>query len=79
MEILVGRLRIADLELNGLPFLHNIANDDGSGLLVGSDQIANEKISARELCALFIHGNTDMECPLGLGTFIGAQLSEDRL
>ena len=79
MEILVGGLRIADLELNGLSFLDDVSDDNGSGLLVGSNQIADEKIPPGELRALFIHGNADMERPLCLGAFIRAELSEDRL
>ena len=76
---MIGRLCIANLELDGLPFLDDIPNDNGSALLVGSDQITNEKISARELRAVLVHGDTDMESPLSLGTFIRVEMFKDRL
>lgn len=79
MEILVGGLRIADLELHGLTFLDGIADHDRTGLLVRSDQIADEKVSTGELGALFIHGDPDMEGPLRQGAFIHTELSEDGL
>ncbi len=79
MEIFVGGMGIPDLKLNGLSFLDDVADDDGAGLLIGSEQVADQKIPSGELRALFIHRDTDMQCPLCLGAFIAAELSEHRL
>ena len=79
MEILVRGVRVADLKLHRLSLLNDISDDDGARLLICPNQIANEKVAASELRAMLIHGNTDMERPLGLGTFVRAQLPEDGL
>ena len=70
MEVLVGGLCVPDLKLNGLPFLDDVADDDGPRLLVRSQEIADQKIPAGKFRAVLIHGDADMERPLRLRAFI---------
>ncbi len=79
VEVLVGGPCVPDLKLNRLPFLDDVADDDGPRLLVRSQEIADQKIPAGKFRAVFIHGDADMERPLGLRTFIHRELPEDGL
>ena len=74
MQIVARRFCVTKLELNGLTFLHRITDGDPSALLVRSDQIAHEKITAVETALVLIDGNTDVQSPVripALGTFEG--------
>lgn len=79
MQIFIRGMGIADLKLDGLSFLDDIPDDDGAGLLVGSEQVADQEIASGELRTLLVHRNTDMQGPLGLRPFITAELFKDRL
>jgi hypothetical protein len=48
------------MELYGLPFLHNIADRNGSGLLIRSDEIPNEKVASLEMTRVLIDHDTQM-------------------
>src|SRR2546427_9252467 len=48
LEILARRIRVAELELDGLADAHGVADGDGAGGLVRPDQIAHQEIPALE-------------------------------
>src|SRR5437762_1517643 len=48
-EILARRLRIAHLELDGLPDLGHVADRDRAGVAVDADEIADDEVAAAEL------------------------------
>ena len=60
MQVIACGLGVTQLELNRLAFLHVISNGDGARLLVRSDKIAHQKISAFEPAPMFIDGDADM-------------------
>ena len=78
-QVLVGGLSIPDLKLYGLSLLNDVSDDDGSGLLVRSEKVADQEVTSCELSPLLIHRDPDMQGALSLGTFLAAQLTEDHL
>ena len=61
------------MKLDGLALLRDISDDHGAGLLIGADQIAHEKIPAREAFTMLVHRNTDMERPMSQFALITAE------
>ena len=54
VQVVACRLRIAKVELHGLTFLDDISNRNSSGLLIGSDEVPNEKVSPLEMTPVLI-------------------------
>lgn len=54
VQIIACRFRIAKVELHGLAFLDDISNRNSSGLLIGSDEVPNEKVSPLEMAPVLI-------------------------
>ena len=79
VQIFAGRLRVAKVKLHGLPFLHDVANRDRSGRLVGAKQVPDEKISSLEPIAMFIDGDAEMQRPMGMTPVLFRQGFEYRL
>lgn len=79
VQILAGRLRIAKVKLHGLPFLHDVANGDCSGRLIGADQVPDEKIPPLEPITMFIDGNAEMQGPMGMTPVLFRQGFKHRL
>jgi hypothetical protein len=49
------------VELDGLAFLHDIPDRDGSGLLIRSDQVSDEEVAPLEVAPVLIDYNTQMQ------------------
>ena len=60
MQVVAGGFAITKLKLNRLAFLYDIPDGDCAGLLVRTDEVANEKISTFEPTPVFIDGDADM-------------------
>ena len=72
MKVVAGRFGVPELELNRLAFLYEIADRDGAGSLVGTDQVAHQEIAALESAAVLIDGNADVQgamCVTTTGVF----------
>src|ERR1041385_5491098 len=67
------------MELYGLPFLHNIADRNGSGLLIRSDEIPNEKVAPPEMTGGPIHPDPQMHPQLRLPALRFAKRFKDVL
>lgn len=79
MQILAGGLRVAQMELDGLPFLHDVADRNGPGFLIRSHEVAHEEISSPEAAPVFIDHDPDMERSVGVAPLRWLQRFEDRL
>ncbi len=62
-KVLVGRTRIAHMELDRLTYFYDIVYRYGAGRLVPAHDSPDEKISASELCAVFIDHASDVQPP----------------
>ena len=54
VQVVACGLRIAEVELHGLAFLNDVANRDGSGLLIRSDEVPNEEVASLEMTPVLI-------------------------
>ncbi len=61
------------MKLDGLALLRDISDDHGAGLLIGADQITDEKIPALEAFTVFVRCDTDMKRPVSQFALITAQ------
>src|SRR5205085_211752 len=75
-QILVGRGGVADLELDGLADSWPGPNSQRSGVLVDSQQVANEEAAAVERVLVLIGGQADQQIALGSPLDIGGQAAE---
>ena len=53
------------MELHRLSFLHHVSDRHGSGLLVGPEEVPNEKISPLEMVPVLIDHDAQMEGAMG--------------
>ena len=60
IQVLAGRFGVPQLELHGLPFLHDIAHCHRSGCLIGPDEIPDKKIAPLEPVPMFIDDDAEM-------------------
>ena len=67
------RLPVAHVKLDRLAFLCDISNDHRPCLLIGTDQIADQKVSSVETLSMLIYRNADMERPVGQYAFLTAK------
>jgi hypothetical protein len=73
VEILARGLRVANMELDGLPFRKNIADGQAAGTSISSDQISDKEITALKPVALFIHHDADVQGSLCQVSVMAAQ------
>jgi len=66
VQVVAGRFGVPKLKLNGLAFLHDIPDCDGSCLLVRAHEVAHQKISALKPAAMFIDGDADVQCAMSI-------------
>lgn len=62
VQVIACRLCVAEVELDGLAFLHNVPDRDGSGLLIRSDEIPNKEVAPLEMAPMLINHNAKMQC-----------------
>ncbi len=53
-QIVTGGRRVSNVELNGLSFLHDLADGEASGGAIRADQVSDEKVTPFEAIAMFI-------------------------
>lgn len=61
LQILTRGYTVAELKLDGLALLNNIADRNSAGLLICTDQVPNEKVSSLELIPMLIDDDAEME------------------
>ena len=60
-EVLVGRGRVAHLELHGLADLEAVADGERTVVLVDAEQVADEEVAATELEAVLVDDDAEMQ------------------
>ena len=61
MQVLIGALGIADLELDGLADADAIGNGEGAGLPVEPEDVADQKIAALERALVLVNDEADVQ------------------
>ena len=77
-QILVGRVRIAHLKLHGLPDFHRVADGEGTGALIDTQQIAHEEVTALEVEPVFVNDEAEVQAFAHEKAIFGAAVG-DRL
>jgi len=67
------------VELDGLAFLHNVPDRDGSGLLVRSNEIPNKEVAPLEMAPVLIDYNAKMQCAVCIAAVGPSQRLKDIL
>jgi Glu-tRNA(Gln) amidotransferase subunit E-like FAD-binding protein len=67
------------VELHGLAFLHDIANRNGSGLLIRSDEVPNQEITPLEMTAVLIDHDAQMQRAVRIAALGSSQRIKDVL
>jgi hypothetical protein len=68
VQIVARRSRVTQMELDGLAFLDHVPDRDGASLVIGSDEIADQKISPFKASALLVDDNADVQGSVGSAT-----------
>lgn len=76
LQVFAGRLRVAQMKLEGLTLLNDVTDGDGAGLLVRSDEIAYKEIAPLEAASMFIDDKADMQRPMGISPLRAVQRLE---
>jgi hypothetical protein len=79
VQIVAGGFRIAKLKLNRLSFLNEVADRDGSCLLVCTDKIAYQKVTTVKTTPMLVDGDADVQSPMSLAALWAFQRFEDLL
>jgi hypothetical protein len=67
------------VELHGLAFLNDVANRDGSGLLIRSDEVPNEEVASLEMTPMLIDHDSQVQRAVGIAALGSSQRLEDVL
>jgi len=67
------------VELDGLAFLHNVPDRNGSGLLIRSDEIPNKEVAPLEMAPVLIDHNAKMQCAMRIAAVKPSQRLKDIL
>ena len=58
---LVGRVGVANVELDRLPRANHVSDREGPGLAVRRQHVRNQEIAGLELVFVFVHRDPDMQ------------------
>ncbi len=75
-QVFVGGPGIAHMELHGLARPDKVANPDRARLPIGADHVADQKIAARELVAIFADRAAEVQAVLDHFFLVGAECAE---
>jgi hypothetical protein len=67
------------VELHGLAFLHDIADRDGSSLLIRSYEVPNQEVAPLEMTAMLIDHDSQMQRAVRIATLGSPQRFKDVL
>ncbi len=59
-QIFTGGRRVSNVELNGLSYLHDLADGEASGGAIRADQVSDEKVTPFKSIAMFINDNAEV-------------------
>ena len=60
-QIFAGRVRVAEMKLDRLPFLHDIADRHGPRAAIRTEQVPNKKITPFKAIPMFVDHNAEMQ------------------
>ena len=66
VQIVTRGFCIAKVKLHGLAFLNDVSDCDSPGLLICSDEVANEEIAPFEMTSVLIDHNAQVQCAVGI-------------
>jgi hypothetical protein len=73
IQVFAGRPSVPELKLHRLPLLHNISDGHRSCLLIGADEIPDEKIPSLEAVPLLVDYDAKMKRSMGAPTVFSRQ------
>ncbi len=76
-EVLVGRGRVADVELHRLSDLESVADRDRAGAPIGADHAAHEEVAAGEGGAVLVDDDPEVEPALQQGAVLFARVGRE--
>jgi hypothetical protein len=79
VQVVACRLCIAEVELDSLAFLNDIADRNGSGLLIRSDEVPNKEVAPLEMTLVFINHNSQVNRAVGIAALGTSQGFKDVL
>jgi hypothetical protein len=79
VQVVACRLCIAEVELHGLALLNDIADRNGLGLLIRSDEVPNKEVAPLEMTLVLINHDSQVYRTVGIAALGSSQGFEDVL